>query len=63
MMNNEDNKDDIMVGFTELEFNPEENNVEDHDIMSSKQFNILNSKLNFNLQFLKDSSGKLTVSG
>lgn len=46
MMNNED---DIMVGFTELEFNPEENNVEDPDIMSSKQFNILNSKLNFNL--------------
>lgn len=34
-----------MVGFVELEFNPDEDDVHDNSIMSGKQFKILNSKM------------------
>lgn len=63
MKNNEDDEDNVMVGFAKLEFNPKEDNLEDHAIMSGKQIKILNSKLNSILQFLNDSVGKSTISG
>lgn len=63
MTNNADDEDDVMVGFAELEFNPEEDNVKDHDIMSDKHFKILNSKLNSILQFIHNSVRMSSVSG
>ncbi|CAI9265557.1 unnamed protein product [Lactuca saligna] len=44
------NDDEIMVSFANLEFDPEEENVPDNMIMSSKQFRILNNKINSLLQ-------------
>lgn len=46
ILNKEEDKDDVTVGFVELEFNPEEGSTKDHAIMSGKQFKILNSKIN-----------------
>lgn len=55
MMNNEDDDDneDVMVGFSEFEFNLEEDNVCDTSIIFGKQFKILNSKLNSILHLFK----------
>lgn len=44
------------IEFAELEFDPEEEDIEDHAIMSGKQYTILNSNLNIVLQFLNDTS-------
>lgn len=52
-----------MVGFTELEFNLEEENLDDNAIISGKQHKILNSKLNSILQFLNESVGKSNFGG
>lgn len=46
-----------------LEFNPDEDNVEDHVRISGKQYMILNYKINSIIQFLNDSAGKSNVNG
>ncbi|CAI9298061.1 unnamed protein product [Lactuca saligna] len=43
-----------MVLFAELQFNLEEENILDELLMSGKQLKILNSKMNYILQFLVD---------
>lgn len=55
--------DDVMVSFTELQFDPEEDNIPNEMIMSGRQFNILNSKMNLILQFLADTGSKHSISG
>lgn len=53
--------DNVMISFAELQFNPEENDIPDElimSIMSSKQFKILNSKINSLLQFFANTGGK-----
>ncbi|CAI9299141.1 unnamed protein product [Lactuca saligna] len=52
MMDVEENE---YIEFAELEFDSKED-VEDHAIISGKQYKILNSKLNTIIQFLNDSS-------
>lgn len=47
-----------MVSFLELQFNPKEEDIPNDIIMSSKQFKILNSKMNYLLQFMADTGGK-----
>lgn len=49
-------EEDEHVEFDELEFYPEEEDMEDHAIISGKQYKILNSKLNTILQLLNDLS-------
>lgn len=61
--NEEENEDDFMVGFGDLEFNPNENDVPNNVIISSKQFKILNSTINYVLEFMNTSVGKSSVSG
>ncbi|CAI9270750.1 unnamed protein product [Lactuca saligna] len=53
MMNTEEEEH---LESAELEFDPEEEDIEDHAIMSGKQYTILNSNLNIVLQCLIDSS-------
>lgn len=53
-------KEDEHIDFSELEFDPDEEDVEYHAIMPGKQYKILNSKLNTLLQFLNDSSAFTT---
>lgn len=50
----EPNDDDILVSFSDLQFDPEKDNVPDNMIMSGKQFNILNNKLDSLLQIQED---------
>ena len=54
VVHEEENDDDVMVAFSNLQFNPEEDDVPDNALMSGKQFKILNVKLNSILQFLND---------
>lgn len=42
----EENDDNVMVSFVDVEFNPNDDDVPDEAIMSGKQFKILNSKMN-----------------
>lgn len=49
-------EEDERIKFYELEFDPEEEDVEDHTIMSGMQYTVLNSKLSIIIQFLNDSS-------
>lgn len=62
-LNNEYEEDDEIVGFVELEIDPEENNVDDNAVMSGKQFKILNSKSNSILQVLNDNGSKSSMRG
>lgn len=55
-------EEDEHIEFVELEFDSEEENVEDNAIMSNKQYNILNSKLKMILQFLNNFSAFTTSS-
>lgn len=50
-----------MVGFAELEFDHEEDNVYNNAIMLDKQYKILNSKLNTIIQFLNDIAGNSSM--
>lgn len=54
---------DVMVAFAEIQFDLEEDNMPDHMVMSRKQFEILNYKLNSLLQIQTDTGGRNTVSG
>lgn len=52
-----------MVSFAKIQFNPEQDNILDHMLMSGKKFKILNHKLNLLLQFQVDTVGRKAVSG
>lgn len=47
--------DDEMVSFSDIQFEPEEENIPYHMLISSKQFKILNRKLNSLLQLQVDA--------
>ncbi|CAI9281178.1 unnamed protein product [Lactuca saligna] len=51
------NEEDETIKFYELEFDPKEEDVEDHTIMSGKQYIFLYSNLIIIIQFMNDSSG------
>ncbi|CAI9272473.1 unnamed protein product [Lactuca saligna] len=55
--------DDIIVSFTEILFDPEEDNIPDNMLKLGKQFKNLNHKLNFLLQIQADTGGRNSVSG
>ena len=61
---NDDDTDDAGFGglFVDLEFDPEEEDILDHMLMSGKQLKILNKKLNSILQSQADVRGKNSVS-
>ncbi|CAH1449341.1 unnamed protein product [Lactuca virosa] len=59
----EDDDENVMVSFAELQFNPEENDIPDELIMSGKQLRIINSKINSLLQITVDTRGKNYVTG
>ncbi|CAI9302167.1 unnamed protein product [Lactuca saligna] len=46
-----------MVSFDDLQFNPKEEKLPNELIMSSKEYKILNSKLNYLLQIKSDTGG------
>lgn len=48
--------------FEELEFDPEEEDIPDHMMMSGKQFKILNNKLNTIIQSQADAWGICSMS-
>ncbi|CAI9285519.1 unnamed protein product [Lactuca saligna] len=48
--------------FADIEFDPEEEDIPDHMLMSGKQFKILNKKLNYILQSQADARGMNSVS-
>lgn len=52
-INEEEEDDDMMVEFSNLEFDLEEDNAPDNAIMYGKKFKFLNSKLNSIPQFFK----------
>ncbi|CAI9290379.1 unnamed protein product [Lactuca saligna] len=52
----------FMGSFAEIEFDPEEENIPNHMLMSGKQFKILNRKLNSLLQFQVDAGDKHSIS-
>ncbi|CAI9284209.1 unnamed protein product [Lactuca saligna] len=52
-----------MVRFVELEFDDEDDNVDENEIMSRKKYKILNSTLNTILEFLNDIVRKSSVWG
>lgn len=39
-------KGDVMISFDDIQFDPEEDNIPNHMLMSAKQFKILYHKLN-----------------
>lgn len=55
--------DDFMVSFGDIQFVPEEENIPDHLLMSGKQLKILNRKLNSLLQIQVDTRSPNTVFG
>ncbi|CAI9284827.1 unnamed protein product [Lactuca saligna] len=55
--------DDYMVSFGDLQFDPEEEGIPDHMLISRKQFKILNRKLNSLLQIQADTGSRHSVSG
>ncbi|CAH1453692.1 unnamed protein product [Lactuca virosa] len=59
----EPNDDEIMVSFSDLQFNLEEDNVPDKMIMSGKKFKILNNKINSLIQIQKDNVGRNFITG
>ncbi|CAH1412173.1 unnamed protein product [Lactuca virosa] len=50
--------DDVMVSFAEIQFDPEEDNIPDHMLMSGKHYKILNHKFNLLLQIQEDTGGR-----
>ncbi|CAI9259821.1 unnamed protein product [Lactuca saligna] len=47
--------DDFMVSFADIQFDPEEENIPDHILMSRNRFTILNHKLSYLLQIQADT--------
>lgn len=61
-----DNKtedDNVCVSFANIQFDPEEENIPDHMLMSSKHFKILNCKLSSLCQFQANAGSRHSVSG
>lgn len=56
-------KEDEHIEFFELDFDPDEDNVDDKSIMSDKKYKTLKSKLNTILVILIDNARKSYVSG
>ncbi|CAI9294298.1 unnamed protein product [Lactuca saligna] len=54
---------EFMDSFADIEFDQEEENIPDHMLMSRKQFNILNMKLNSLLKLQVDARAQNYVSG
>lgn len=52
-----------MVSFAEIQFDPEEDNINDHMLIPGKQFKILNHKPNSLLQIQANTGGRNTVFG
>lgn len=52
-----------MVSFADIQFDPEEENIPDHMLMSDKQFKILNRKLNSLLPLQADVGCQNSVVG
>ncbi|CAI9286088.1 unnamed protein product [Lactuca saligna] len=59
----QDDDDDVMVSFVEIHFDPEEDNIPDHLLISRKQLKILNHNQNSLLQIQADIGGQNTLSG
>ncbi|CAI9287889.1 unnamed protein product [Lactuca saligna] len=55
--------DDVIVSFVDIQFDPEEENIPDHVLMSSKQFKLLNRKINSLLQLQADAGNRNSVFG
>lgn len=55
--------DDVMVSFTDIHFDPGEENIPDHMLMCGKQFKIRNHKLNSLLQLQANAGNRHSVSG
>ncbi|CAI9285610.1 unnamed protein product [Lactuca saligna] len=59
----EDQDNDVMVSFSEIQYDLEDDNIPDHMFMSRKKFKISNHKLSSLLQIQTDTGGRNIVSG